>query len=60
MAGGFLVAGSPATVLRQLRECLPQWGGNYFVGVFAFGDLPPEKSLRSMELFAREVIPGLV
>jgi alkanesulfonate monooxygenase SsuD/methylene tetrahydromethanopterin reductase-like flavin-dependent oxidoreductase (luciferase family) len=60
MAGGFLVAGSAATVLRQLRECLPQWGGNYFVGVFAFGDLPPERSIRSMDLFAREVIPGLV
>jgi alkanesulfonate monooxygenase SsuD/methylene tetrahydromethanopterin reductase-like flavin-dependent oxidoreductase (luciferase family) len=59
-AEGFLVAGSPATVLRQLRVCLPQWGGNYFVGVFAFGNLAAEKSLRSMDLFAREVIPGLV
>jgi alkanesulfonate monooxygenase SsuD/methylene tetrahydromethanopterin reductase-like flavin-dependent oxidoreductase (luciferase family) len=58
-AAGFLVAGSPDTVRRQLRECLPAWGGNYFVGVFAFGNLSPEKSLRSMDLFAREVIPGL-
>ena len=56
---GFLVAGSPDTVRRQLRECLPEWGGNYFVGAFAFGDLTGEKSLRSLDLFAREVIPGL-
>jgi len=56
---GFLVAGSPDTVRRQLRECLPEWGGNYFVGAFAFGNLAGEKSRRSLDLFAREVIPGL-
>ena len=44
---------------RQLADCLPQWGGNYFVGAFAFGSLAGEKSLRSLDLFAREVIPGL-
>jgi alkanesulfonate monooxygenase SsuD/methylene tetrahydromethanopterin reductase-like flavin-dependent oxidoreductase (luciferase family) len=59
-AEGFLVAGSPTTVQQQLRECLPEWGGNYFAGVFAFGSLPAEKSLRSMDLFATEVIPGLL
>ena len=58
-AEGFLVAGSPETVRRQLADCLPQWGGNYFVGAFAFGSLAGEKSLRSLDLFAREVIPGL-
>jgi alkanesulfonate monooxygenase SsuD/methylene tetrahydromethanopterin reductase-like flavin-dependent oxidoreductase (luciferase family) len=59
-AEGFLVAGSPTTVQQQLRECLPEWGGNYFAGVFAFGSLPPDRSLRSMDLFATEVIPGLL
>jgi alkanesulfonate monooxygenase SsuD/methylene tetrahydromethanopterin reductase-like flavin-dependent oxidoreductase (luciferase family) len=56
---GYLVAGSPATVREQLRECLPVWGGNYFLGAFAFGSLTREQSLRSLDLFAREVIPGL-
>ena len=55
---GYLVAGSPATVRGRLRECLPVWGGNYFLGAFAFGNLTREQSLRSLDLFTREVIPG--
>jgi alkanesulfonate monooxygenase SsuD/methylene tetrahydromethanopterin reductase-like flavin-dependent oxidoreductase (luciferase family) len=58
-AAGFLVTGSPTTVRRRLAECLAEWGGNYFVGVFAFGSLSAEQSLRSIDLFASEVIPGL-
>jgi alkanesulfonate monooxygenase SsuD/methylene tetrahydromethanopterin reductase-like flavin-dependent oxidoreductase (luciferase family) len=59
-AEGYLVAGSPVAVRQQLQDCLPGWGGNYFVGAFAFGDLTREQSLRSLDLFAREVIPGLL
>ncbi len=56
---GYLIAGSPATVRRRLQEYLAMWGGNYFVGAFAFGSLTREQSLRSLELFTRGVIPGL-
>ncbi|MBO0701564.1 MAG: LLM class flavin-dependent oxidoreductase [Candidatus Dormibacteraeota bacterium] len=56
---GYLLAGSPATVRRRLQECLPAWGGNYFLGAFAFGNLTREQMLRSLDLFGREVIPGL-
>lgn len=56
---GYLVAGSPSTVRRLLGEHLPRWGGNYFLGAFAFGSLTRDQSLRSLDLFAREVIPRL-
>lgn len=34
-------------------------GPNYVAGAFAFGDLAPAASLRSLELFAREVAPAV-
>jgi hypothetical protein len=34
-------------------------GTNYFVGQFAFGDLTSTEVLRTIELFAREVMPAL-
>jgi alkanesulfonate monooxygenase SsuD/methylene tetrahydromethanopterin reductase-like flavin-dependent oxidoreductase (luciferase family) len=57
---GFVLAGSPATVRGQVERLLEELGGNYFVGVFAFGDLAPERVLRSLDLFGREVIPPLL
>jgi len=56
---GHLLAGSPATVRRQVAAALEGLGGNYFAGVFAFGDLPAEASMRSLDLFGRQVVPGL-
>jgi len=53
------IAGSPAAVLAFLREELAATGSNYCVGQFAFGDLALEETLRSIELFAREVMPRL-
>jgi len=55
----FLLAGSPATVREGLRQELTRLGGNYFVATFAFGNLAEEKSLRSIDLFAREVMPAI-
>lgn len=56
---GFVLLGSPATVRRQLARALDELGGNYFAGVFAFGSLAPEHALRSLDLFAREVVPAV-
>src|SRR5215831_4412040 len=55
----FLLAGSPASVRDQLRQELTKLGGNYFVATFAFGTLAEERSLRSIDLFAREVMPAI-
>jgi alkanesulfonate monooxygenase SsuD/methylene tetrahydromethanopterin reductase-like flavin-dependent oxidoreductase (luciferase family) len=53
------VAGSPATVRQWIGEEIAATGINYFVSWLAFGDLAPEDSLRSVELFSREVMPAL-
>ena len=47
------------TVTAFLREQHDATGSNYCVGQFAFGDLTLAETLRSIELFAREVMPKL-
>jgi alkanesulfonate monooxygenase SsuD/methylene tetrahydromethanopterin reductase-like flavin-dependent oxidoreductase (luciferase family) len=54
-----LVAGSPATVTRELAQIVRESGINYLLLVFSFGDLAPERAMRSMELFVTEVMPAL-
>ena len=54
-----LVAGSPASVTRELAEIVSESGINYLLLVFSFGDLAPERAVRSMDLFVREVMPAL-
>ena len=56
---GRVVVGSPRTVSEQLGRYLDQSGANYVIGCFAFGSLPVEQILRSLDLFAREVMPEL-
>jgi hypothetical protein len=53
------IAGSPATVAQFLSAQLDETRCNYLVGQFAFGDLTLEESLRSIGLFAGEVMPAL-
>jgi len=55
---GRFLCGSPESVRDRLGRLLDLTGANHFVGVFTFGDLPYEKMRRSMELFAREVMPA--
>jgi len=56
---GRLLVGSPATVRDQLGAYLQKSGANYFIGCFAFGSLPIEQVLSSVDLFSREVMPAL-
>jgi alkanesulfonate monooxygenase SsuD/methylene tetrahydromethanopterin reductase-like flavin-dependent oxidoreductase (luciferase family) len=53
------IAGSPATVAQFLSAQLDETRCNYLVGQFAFGDLTREESLRSIGLFADEVMRAL-
>ena len=53
------IAGSPATVTQFLSSQLDETLCNYFVGQFAFGDLTRDEALRSIGLFAEEVMPKL-
>lgn len=59
MQKGLGIAGSPAEVAAFLGDQLHQCGANYVVGQFAFGDLTLDEMLRSVALFAAEVIPAL-
>jgi alkanesulfonate monooxygenase SsuD/methylene tetrahydromethanopterin reductase-like flavin-dependent oxidoreductase (luciferase family) len=51
------IAGSPATVRAEVERHLAETGANYFVGRFAYGTLSHEQAARSLELFARDVMP---
>ena len=55
-----LIAGTPQTVLKQIQSVVRESGMNYLLCVFSFGSLPPAAALRSLELFAREVMPIII
>ena len=55
---GLHVVGSPDTVRKRVQEHVHLTGSNYFVGSFFFGTLTLEQTLRSMRLFAQEVMPA--
>jgi alkanesulfonate monooxygenase SsuD/methylene tetrahydromethanopterin reductase-like flavin-dependent oxidoreductase (luciferase family) len=57
--GGRGIAGSPATVTRMIRSQMEDSGTDYFVAQFAFGDLTLPEILRTVDLFALEVMPAL-
>lgn len=56
---GTVIAGSPATVREILEEQLAQSGDalNYVTFEMAWGSLSHEQEMRSLELFASEVMP---
>ena len=59
MERGQGIAGSPKTVAAALGAQLTETGCNYMVGQFSFGDLTAAECLRSISLFADEVMPAL-
>jgi alkanesulfonate monooxygenase SsuD/methylene tetrahydromethanopterin reductase-like flavin-dependent oxidoreductase (luciferase family) len=56
---GTFVLGSPQTVRDRLAEALALSGANHLNLVFSWGSLTHERQRRSLELFAREVMPAL-
>ena len=54
-----LITGSPPSVLEKLEEMLRLTSANYLLCVFSFGSLAPQVALRSLDLFASEVMPQL-
>ncbi len=59
MGIGHAIAGDPLEVLQFLRAQIDESAANYLVGQFAFGDLSLSESLRSVELFRKNVMPEL-
>jgi alkanesulfonate monooxygenase SsuD/methylene tetrahydromethanopterin reductase-like flavin-dependent oxidoreductase (luciferase family) len=56
---GFGFAGTSASVCDALAAQIAETGVNYLVCRFAFGDMALAESQRSLELFARQVMPAL-
>jgi len=55
----FIVFGSPDTCLRQLKQYKEKTRMDHLICTLWLADLPQKKVLRSMELFAKHVMPGL-
>jgi alkanesulfonate monooxygenase SsuD/methylene tetrahydromethanopterin reductase-like flavin-dependent oxidoreductase (luciferase family) len=58
VAEGRYLAGSPETVRRQVEDQVRRSGTNYFVSAFATGNLTTEQIMKSVSLFAEQVIPA--
>jgi alkanesulfonate monooxygenase SsuD/methylene tetrahydromethanopterin reductase-like flavin-dependent oxidoreductase (luciferase family) len=56
---GSVIAGSPATVRSELTRHIAESGINYPLLQLAFGNLSHAQALRSLQLFAAEVLPQL-
>jgi hypothetical protein len=54
--GGVALAGAPAAVREYMDEYVAA-GANYFVCSFQWGDLTHRQAMRSIDLFAAEVMP---
>ena len=59
LAQGYIIAGSPSTVRERMKRDNEIAGINYCLCRLAFGDLSFEESRRSLELFAKEVMPAV-
>ena len=56
--GETILFGTPARVREQMARLLEVSGCNYVICAFAWGTLPHEQTLRSLRLFAEEVMPA--
>jgi alkanesulfonate monooxygenase SsuD/methylene tetrahydromethanopterin reductase-like flavin-dependent oxidoreductase (luciferase family) len=57
--GLYAIVGSPDTVRQKLREGIKASGCGIIQGIFQVGSLPHELTMKSTELFAKEVMPAL-
>jgi alkanesulfonate monooxygenase SsuD/methylene tetrahydromethanopterin reductase-like flavin-dependent oxidoreductase (luciferase family) len=51
------IVGTPEQVRAEVARHIEESGANYFIGRFCFGSLGHEQAMRSIDLFAREVMP---
>ena len=54
---GLLVTGSPDTVIRKIREQQEALGVGVFLTYLPFGSLEHQQAMKSLEVFAKEVLP---
>jgi alkanesulfonate monooxygenase SsuD/methylene tetrahydromethanopterin reductase-like flavin-dependent oxidoreductase (luciferase family) len=56
---GYMIAGDPDSVARQIQDQMKQIGADHFMGMFHIGNLAHEKVLSSLDLFKKEIMPRL-
>jgi alkanesulfonate monooxygenase SsuD/methylene tetrahydromethanopterin reductase-like flavin-dependent oxidoreductase (luciferase family) len=57
--GAYAIVGSPATVRDKLIDHLGKLGAGNLLGLFQLGTLPHDLTIKSMTMFARQVMPAL-
>ena len=56
---GYMIAGDPDRVARQIQDQMKQIGADHFMGMFHIGNLAHEKVISSLNLFKKEIMPRL-
>ncbi len=56
---GYLITGGPDTVTRKIKEQQEALGVGLFLTYLPFGTMEPPQAMKSLELFAQEVMPNL-
>jgi alkanesulfonate monooxygenase SsuD/methylene tetrahydromethanopterin reductase-like flavin-dependent oxidoreductase (luciferase family) len=59
VASGYMIAGNPDTVARQLHTQMQQVGAGHFMGMFHIGNLAHDQVINSLNLFSAEIMPRL-
>jgi len=56
---GYLIAGNPDSVAKQIQDQMKQVGADHFMGMFHIGNLNHDKVVNSLDLFKKEIMPRL-
>ena len=56
---GYLIAGNPDSVAKQIQNQMQQVGADHFMGMFHIGNLSHDKVVNSLDLFKKEIMPRL-
>jgi alkanesulfonate monooxygenase SsuD/methylene tetrahydromethanopterin reductase-like flavin-dependent oxidoreductase (luciferase family) len=56
---GYLIAGNPDSVAKQIQDQMSQVGADHFMGMFHIGNLKHDKVVNSLDLFKKEIMARL-
>jgi alkanesulfonate monooxygenase SsuD/methylene tetrahydromethanopterin reductase-like flavin-dependent oxidoreductase (luciferase family) len=59
LSSGYLIAGNPDSVAKQIQSQMNQVGADHFMGMFHIGSLSHDKVVNSLNLFKKEIMPRL-
>jgi alkanesulfonate monooxygenase SsuD/methylene tetrahydromethanopterin reductase-like flavin-dependent oxidoreductase (luciferase family) len=58
-AAGYIMTGSPETVIEKLCERIEVTGAGNLLGMFQVGDMPHAKVMGNLDAFAEQVMPAI-